>query len=112
MVADGHAGGEIQLLEFGAELAEADAGAVRDLGAAVQVQHLDVPAVLGKGPEQEEEEEGKFYWRLTGSGSGTNKQNHLHVSSCCFYAMKSNFHFVRALLQDLNIHLKYMHLCE
>lgn len=63
MVADGHAGGEIQLLEFGAELAEADAGAVRDLGAAVQVQHLDVPAVLGKGPE-EEEEEGKVTGEL------------------------------------------------
>lgn len=50
MVADRHAGGEIQLLEFGAELAEADAGAVGDLGAAVQVQHFDVPAVLGEGP--------------------------------------------------------------
>lgn len=37
VVADGHAGGEIKLLEFGAKLAEADAGAVGDLGAAVQV---------------------------------------------------------------------------
>lgn len=54
MVADGHAGREIQLLEFGAELAEADAGAVRDLGAAVQVQHFDVPAVLGKGSGREQ----------------------------------------------------------
>lgn len=35
VVADGHAGSKIQLLEFGAELAEADAGAVRDLGAAI-----------------------------------------------------------------------------
>ena len=50
MVGDGHAGGEVQLLQLGAELAEAQAGAVRDLGAAVQVQHLDVPAVLGEGP--------------------------------------------------------------
>lgn len=54
VVADGHAGSQIQLLEFGAELAEADAGAVRDLGAAVQVQHFDVPAVLGKGSVQEQ----------------------------------------------------------
>lgn len=53
MVADGHAGSQIQLLELGAELAEADAGAVRDLGAAVQVQQFDVPAVLGKGPVKE-----------------------------------------------------------
>lgn len=53
MVADGHAGGEVELFEFGAELAEADAGAVRDLGAAVQVQHFDVPAVLSKRPEKQ-----------------------------------------------------------
>ena len=38
------------MLELGAELAEAQAGAVCDLGAAVQVQHLDVPAVLGERP--------------------------------------------------------------
>lgn len=53
VVADGHAGGEVELFEFGAELAEADAGAVRDLGAAVQVQHFDVPAVLGERPEKQ-----------------------------------------------------------
>lgn len=35
VVADGHAGGEIKLFEFGAKLAEAEAGAVGDLGAAV-----------------------------------------------------------------------------
>lgn len=50
MVADGHAGGEIKLFEFGAKLAQADAGAVCDLGAAVQVQHFNVPAVLSKCP--------------------------------------------------------------
>lgn len=37
MVTDGHTGGEIQLFEFGTKLAEAEAGAVGDLGAAVQV---------------------------------------------------------------------------
>lgn len=50
VVADGHTGGEIELFEFGAKLAEAEAGAVCDLGAAVQVQHFNVPAVLGKRP--------------------------------------------------------------
>lgn len=50
VVADGHAGSEIELLEFVAELAEAETGAVCDLGAAVQVQHFDVSAVLGKRP--------------------------------------------------------------
>ncbi len=48
VVADGHTGGEIKLFEFGAKLAEAETGAVCDLGAAVQVQHFDVPAVLSK----------------------------------------------------------------
>lgn len=50
VVADGHTGSEIQMLELGAKLAEAQAGAVCDLGAAVQVQHFDVPAVLCKCP--------------------------------------------------------------
>ena len=50
VVADGHTGGEIQLLEFVAKLAEAETGAVCDLGAAVQVQHFDVSAVLRKCP--------------------------------------------------------------
>lgn len=53
VVADGHAGGEVELFEFGAALAEADAGAVCDLGAAVQVQNFDVPAVLSKRPEKQ-----------------------------------------------------------
>lgn len=50
VVADGHAGGEIKLFEFGAKLAQADTGAVCDLGAAIQVQHFNVPAVLCKCP--------------------------------------------------------------
>lgn len=41
------------MFEFGAKLAEAEAGAVCDLGAAVQVQHLDVSAVLSKSSEEE-----------------------------------------------------------
>lgn len=36
------------MFEFGAKLAEAEAGAVCDLGAAVQVQHFDISAVLSK----------------------------------------------------------------
>ena len=55
MVANRDAGGEVQLSEFGAELAEAEAGAICDLGAAIQIQHLDVPAVLRKRPEGREE---------------------------------------------------------
>lgn len=35
VVTDGHTGGEIQLFEFGTKLAEAEAGAVGDLCAAV-----------------------------------------------------------------------------
>lgn len=50
VVADGHTGGEIQLFEFGAKLAETETSAVCDLGAAVQVQHFDVSAVLSKCP--------------------------------------------------------------
>ena len=50
VVADGHTGGEIELFEFGAKLAEAETGAVCDLGAAVQVQHFDVSAVLSERP--------------------------------------------------------------
>lgn len=50
MVADGHTGSQIKLFEFGAKLAEAETGAVCDLGAAVQVEHFDVPAVLSKCP--------------------------------------------------------------
>lgn len=50
MISDRDAGGEIQLFELGAKLAEAEAGAVCDLGAAVQVQHFDVSTVLSKCP--------------------------------------------------------------
>ena len=53
VVGDRHAGGEVQVLELGAELAETQAGAVCDLGAAVQVQHFDVPAVLGERPVEQ-----------------------------------------------------------
>lgn len=38
------------MFEFGAKFAEAEAGAVCDLGAAVQVQHFNVSAVLSKCP--------------------------------------------------------------
>lgn len=38
------------MFEFGAKLAEAEAGAVCDLSAAVKVQHFDVSAVLSKSP--------------------------------------------------------------
>lgn len=38
------------MFEFGAKFAEAEAGAVCDLGAAVQVQYFDVSAVLSKCP--------------------------------------------------------------
>lgn len=104
MVADGHAGGEIQLLEFGTELAEADAGAVRDLGAAVQVQHLDVPAVLGKGPVQGEEE-GKITGELlVVAQEPVNRIIYVQVHD--FYAIKSNFYFFVALLHDLKMYLK------
>lgn len=50
MVGNRHAGGEVQMLELGAELAEAYAGAVCDLGAAIQIQHFNVTAVLCKRP--------------------------------------------------------------
>lgn len=38
------------MFEFGTKFAETEAGAVCDLGAAIQVQHFDVPAVLSKCP--------------------------------------------------------------
>lgn len=50
MIGDGHAGGQVKVTEFGAELAKADAGGVRDLGTAVEVQMFNVATVLSKGP--------------------------------------------------------------
>ena len=50
MVGNRHTGSEVQLFEFAAELGEAETGAVCDLSAAVQVQHLNATAVQGKRP--------------------------------------------------------------
>lgn len=50
MIGDGHAGGQVEVAEFRAELAKADAGGIRDLGAAVEVQMFDVATVLSEGP--------------------------------------------------------------
>lgn len=50
MVSDGHAGSQVKVAELGAELAEADAGGVCDLSAAIQVQLLYITTVLGKSP--------------------------------------------------------------
>lgn len=60
VVANRHTGSEIQLFELGAELAEAEAGAVCDLGAAVQVQHFDVSAVLSKCPGKQKTGQNRF----------------------------------------------------
>lgn len=59
VVADRHTGGEIQVFELGAELAEAEAGAVCNLGAAIQVQNLNVSAVLSKRPGKHSQTEGR-----------------------------------------------------
>lgn len=50
MIGDGHAGGQVKVAEFRAELAKADACWIRDLGAAVEVQLFNVATVLSKGP--------------------------------------------------------------
>lgn len=50
MVGDGHTGREVEVAEFGAELAEADAGGICDLSAAVQIQMLYVTTILCKSP--------------------------------------------------------------
>lgn len=50
MVGDGHTGCEVEVAEFGAELAEADAGGICDLSAAIQIQLLYVSTVLRKSP--------------------------------------------------------------
>ena len=50
MVGDRHAGSQVEVAEFGAELAEADAGGICDLSAAIEVQLLYVTTVLGKSP--------------------------------------------------------------
>lgn len=55
MIGDGHAGGQIKVAKFGAELAKADAGGVCDLGAAVEVQVFNVATVLSKGPAKSNE---------------------------------------------------------
>lgn len=52
------------MFEFGAKLAEAETGAVCDLGAAVQVQHFNVSAVLSERPgKQSNSREGR--WGIT-----------------------------------------------
>lgn len=53
MVGDGHTGCEVQVAEFGAELAEADASGICDLSAAIQVQVLYVTTVLCKSPAKD-----------------------------------------------------------
>lgn len=53
MVGDGHTGREVEVAEFGAELAEADAGGICDLSAAIQIQMLYVTTILCKSPAKD-----------------------------------------------------------
>lgn len=53
MIGDRHTGCEVEVAEFGTELAEADAGRIRDLSAAIQIQMLYVSTVLRKSPAKD-----------------------------------------------------------